>query len=157
VGALLDNINHVALVTADLDRLHAFYCGALGATIEAQHEGPGFRMSVIQLGVASYLNCFELPDREHARARGEMFGRGHLDHLGLNARDEDAFYELRRRLMELGACTDEITDFGPQISFMYTDPDGMEGEICLALDPSVPSHEPRRYEPRERSPAAVAV
>jgi hypothetical protein len=108
-------------------------------------------MSVLQVGAGGYLNVFELIGNEHAAAKPEMFSRGHIDHVGIDAADEAAFFELRRRLLARGACTEAITDFGSQISFMFIDPDGMEGEICLVVDAAAESHEPRPY----RIPAHV--
>jgi hypothetical protein len=60
-----------------------------------------------------------------------MFGRGRLDHLGLRAASLDAFTELRQRLIELGATDGFVTDFGPVLSLFFTDPDGLEGEVCV--------------------------
>jgi hypothetical protein len=60
-----------------------------------------------------------------------MFGRGRIDHLGLQAASLDAFEEIRRRLINRGAADDFVTDFGPVLSVFFTDPDGLEGEVCV--------------------------
>jgi hypothetical protein len=60
-----------------------------------------------------------------------MFGRGALDHLGLQATSLEAFELIRRRLIERGAADDFVTDFGPILSMFFTDPDGLEGEVCV--------------------------
>ena len=60
-----------------------------------------------------------------------MFGRGPIDHIGLQAESQEAFDEIRRRLIERG-CTDGfVTDFGVAISLFFIDPDGLEGEVVL--------------------------
>ena len=46
-------------------------------------------------------------------------------------RNADAFEEIRRRLINRGAADDFVTDFGPVLSMFFTDPDGLEGEVCV--------------------------
>ena len=60
-----------------------------------------------------------------------MFSRGRLDHIGLRAASVDAFDEIRDRLMNVGASDGFVTDFGPVLSLFFTDPDGLEGEVCV--------------------------
>ena len=60
-----------------------------------------------------------------------MFGRGRIDHLGLQAASIEAFNIIRDRLVARG-CTDGfVTDFGPVLSLFFRDPDGLEGEVCV--------------------------
>lgn len=154
MGTLLAGINHVAVVTEDLDRLLDFYVGALEVEVVESFEGPGFRMCVVDAGAGRHLNIFEIAGNEHGAGLPDMFQRGHLDHLGLDAADEAAFWELRRRMTERGAADESVTDFGPQISFLVRDPDGMELEICLVVDATLPAHaRPRPYAVQE--PAGV--
>ena len=61
-----------------------------------------------------------------------MFGRGRIDHLGLQASSKEAFDTIRERLMERGASDGFVTDFGPILSVFFRDPDGLEGEVCVA-------------------------
>ena len=60
-----------------------------------------------------------------------MFGRGRLDHMGLQAASLDAFTVIRDRLIGCGATDGFVTDFGPVLSLFFTDPDGLEGEVCV--------------------------
>ncbi len=60
-----------------------------------------------------------------------MFGRGRLDHIGLQAASLEAFEEIRRRLLARGACDEFVTDFGPVLSLFFRDPDGLEAEVCV--------------------------
>jgi hypothetical protein len=62
-----------------------------------------------------------------------MFGRGPIDHLGLQATDKAAFDTIRTRLMERGATDGFVTDFGAALSVFFRDPDGLEGEVCLHI------------------------
>ena len=58
--------------------------------------------------------------------------RGRIDHLGLQAASLEAFEEIRRRLIARGAADEFVTDFGAILSLFFTDPDGLEGEVCVA-------------------------
>ena len=36
------------------------------------------------------------------------------------------------------AADDFVTDFGPVLSLFFTDPDGLEGEVCVVNPDAVP-------------------
>jgi catechol 2,3-dioxygenase-like lactoylglutathione lyase family enzyme len=129
---LLDGINHVALLTTDTDRLVEFYGEVFDATVFAQQqEGPDMTLTFIDIGPATQLNVFELKGNDQAHA--PMFGRGPIDHLGLQASSKEAFDTIRTRLMERGATDGFVTDFGGALSVFFTDPDGLECEVCLHI------------------------
>jgi catechol 2,3-dioxygenase-like lactoylglutathione lyase family enzyme len=129
---LLDGVNHVAVLTKDTDRLHAFYRDMFDATI-SHDERPedGMRLSFIDVGPHSELNVFELTGNAEADHQTPMFGRGRIDHLGLQAASLEAFTVIRDRLLGCGATDGFVTDFGPVLSLFFTDPDGLEGEVCV--------------------------
>jgi catechol 2,3-dioxygenase-like lactoylglutathione lyase family enzyme len=129
---LLDGVNHVAVLTNDTDRLHAFYLDVFDATVSHdQAVGPGMRLSFIDIGPHTQLNVFQIDDNAEAERQTPMFGRGRLDHVGLHAPSFDAFDIIRDRLMARGSTDGFVTDFGPILSLFFTDPDGLEGEVCV--------------------------
>jgi catechol 2,3-dioxygenase-like lactoylglutathione lyase family enzyme len=128
---LLKGINHVAILTNDTDRLHAFYREVFGATIFADRDEGGARLSFVTVGPYTQLNVFEVSGNAEADKQTPMFGRGRIDHIGLEAADQAAFDEIRRRLIERGAADSFVTDFGGAISVFFRDPDGLEGEVLL--------------------------
>ena len=72
-----------------------------------------------------------------------MFGRGRIDHLGLQAASLRAFDQIRDRLIARGASDQFVTDFGPVLSVFFRDPDGLEGEVCIQNPDAVPGvHNP---------------
>jgi hypothetical protein len=87
---------------------------------------------LIDIGGGRELNVFELDGNPESVRQTPMFGRGRLDHIGLQAASIDAFEEIRRRLMACGAADGFVTDFGPMFSLFFTDPDGLEGEVLVA-------------------------
>lgn len=128
---MLSGFHHVALVTEDLDRLIAFYAEVFDAKVRVDLSERKVRHALIDIGGGAALHPFEMPGNAAARGSEEMFGRGHLDHLALNVADEETFQELRRRLIEAGACDGMTTDFGVVKTCFFTDPDGMECEIAI--------------------------
>ncbi len=100
---LLSGINHVAVLTADTDRLTTFYREMFGATAEALQEQDGFRVTMVNVGPTAELNVFEI----------------------------DTFDEIRDRLVGCGASDGFVTDFGHILSLFFRDPDGLECEVCV--------------------------
>jgi catechol 2,3-dioxygenase-like lactoylglutathione lyase family enzyme len=128
---LLDGVNHVAILTNDTDRLHAFYMDVFDATVSRDAPvGPGMRLSFIDVGPHTELNVFQIDGNDEAN-RHTMFGRGPIDHIGLHAASLEAFDVIRDRLIQLGATDGFVTDFGPVLSVFFRDPDGLEGEVCV--------------------------
>ena len=99
-------------------------------------EGPDFKLTLLSIGSTAELNVFELAGNAEAAKQVPMFGRGRLDHLGLQAASLEAFEEVRERLVARGASDGFVTDFGPVLSVFFTDPDGLEAEVLR--------HQPRR-------------
>jgi catechol 2,3-dioxygenase-like lactoylglutathione lyase family enzyme len=133
---LLNGVNHVAILTNDSARLHAFYRDVFDATVsrDAPEEAGNdkVRLSFVDIGPFTELNVFEIVGNSEADRQTPMFGRGRIDHLGLQAASLDAFEEIRRRLIERGSSDGFVTDFGPILSLFFRDPDGLEGEVCVA-------------------------
>jgi catechol 2,3-dioxygenase-like lactoylglutathione lyase family enzyme len=131
---LLDGINHVAVITKDSDRLHAFYRDIFDATVFADRkEGGAVRLSFVDVGPATQLNVFEVQGNTEAERQTPMFGRGRIDHIGLAAASKEAFDTIRDRLIACGASDGFVTDFGGALSVFFRDPDGLEGEVLLRI------------------------
>jgi catechol 2,3-dioxygenase-like lactoylglutathione lyase family enzyme len=132
---LLSGFNHVATLTNDSERLHAFYREVFEADVV--HLGteiadkPGPQLSFIKIGPGAELNVFQIEGNTEAEHQTPMFGRGRIDHLALQASSLDAFEEIRDRLMARGAADDFVTDFGPILSVFFRDPDGLECEVVV--------------------------
>ena len=139
---LTSGYNHVAFLTPDMDRLQAFYTEVFEA--EVQIDGPetpdsdGVRMSVIRIGPSSEMNVFQIDGNTESGRQTPMFGRGRIDHLALQAASLEAFETIRDRLIARGAADSFVTDFGPVLSIFFRDPDGLEGEVCVANPDALP-------------------
>ena len=82
----------------------------------------------------AHFNVFQVPGNDQASVQTPMYGRGRLDHFGLNARSREDLEEVRQRLMRLGASDGTVTDFGKQVSVFFRDPDGLEAEVVWIKD-----------------------
>ena len=141
--AQLAGIHHVATLTADLDRLVAFYERVFDARLLADMEEEGLRHAFIELGPTTWLHPFEIPGVDVPQGPQDIFARGRIDHFALSAPDEATFWSLSARIADEGAGDGVVTDLGAVLSVNYTDPDGVWGEVMLDK-PGVPIEESRR-------------
>jgi catechol 2,3-dioxygenase-like lactoylglutathione lyase family enzyme len=143
---LTSGFNHVAVLTSDTERLQAFYTEVFDAEVVRdgpETDNPDFRLTIIYVGPTAELNVFQIKGNTEARRQTPMFERGRLDHLALQAESLDAFETIRDRLMARGAADDFVTDFGPMLSLFFTDPDGLESEVCVTNPDAKPGvHNP---------------
>jgi catechol 2,3-dioxygenase-like lactoylglutathione lyase family enzyme len=136
--ALTSGPHHLATLTADMDRLIAFYGEVFDATVVDDMREEGLRHVFIDLGGGFVLHPFEIPGVEVPQGEIEIFQRGRIDHLALRAETEDDFWELRERIYRAGASDGGnglVTDLGPLLSVGFTDPDGLWGEVCWDRPP----------------------
>jgi catechol 2,3-dioxygenase-like lactoylglutathione lyase family enzyme len=133
---LLNDIHHLTFITADLDRLIAFYERVFGAQVTVDLEEEGLRHAFIEVGPHTVLHPFQVPDVTPPGPQ-LMFQRGRLDHFALNAASEEAFRELRRRVLAEGAGDGVATNMGSLLNFGFTDPDGGQHEV-IWVKPGVP-------------------
>ncbi len=126
---LINGINHLTFITADMDRLIAFYERVFEARVTLDlHEG-GVRHVFIEVGPNTLLHPFQIPGIEPPSHPEAMFQRGRLDHFALNATSEAAFRELWRRVVAEGANDGRVVDMGSLWIFTFTDPDGGAHEV----------------------------
>jgi catechol 2,3-dioxygenase-like lactoylglutathione lyase family enzyme len=132
---LTRGLNHIAVLTEDLDRFVEFYTAVFDLEVAFTETTPQFRHAILRTGADSWLHPAEVFGNEHGTASPAMFQRGHLDHLALTADSDSAFHELRDRLVARGATDGTIEDLGAFHSLWFEDPDAMRGELTLIVDP----------------------
>jgi catechol 2,3-dioxygenase-like lactoylglutathione lyase family enzyme len=128
---LVEDLHHIAFLTADLDRLIGFYERIFDAKVMLDRDDGGRRHAFIEIGPHTVLHPFEVA-AEAVPDRQPIFERGRLDHFALNAASEEAFREIRRRLIAEGAHATEgglVTDMGAVLSFSFHDPDDAWHEV----------------------------
>jgi catechol 2,3-dioxygenase-like lactoylglutathione lyase family enzyme len=122
-------INHLALITNDMDATVRFYHGVLGARLAATVGTPEFRHYFFDFGPHCTVAFFEYADvaiEPFAKPAGVPDARAsQFDHLALNLPDENALHDLRRRLTDADCDVTDVIDHGSVRSVYFTDPNGI--------------------------------
>jgi catechol 2,3-dioxygenase-like lactoylglutathione lyase family enzyme len=122
-------INHLALVTNDMDATVRFYHGVLGARVVATIGTADFRHYFFEIGPQNTVAFFE-----YSRSPSEPFSKpagipdprsAQFDHLAFNVADEDALLALRERLKSAHCEVTDVVDHGFIRSVYFNDPNGI--------------------------------
>lgn len=147
-------LNHLALITNDMDATVRFWHGVMGAPLIATVGTDTFRHYFFGFGPQSSVAFFEYRGRhadQIAKPAGVFDRRaGHFDHLSMDLPDEEALLALRQRLLECGTEVTDVVDHGLMRSIYFTDPNG------IALEASWWSDDPTGSEPDFDNPAHFA-
>jgi catechol 2,3-dioxygenase-like lactoylglutathione lyase family enzyme len=122
-------INHLALITDDMDATVRFYHGVLGARLVAHLGNEAFRHYFFEFGAGNTVAFFEYRNvavATFAKPAGVPDPRAiQFDHLSLNLPDEHALLNLRARLKAAGSEVTDVVDHGFIRSVYFTDPNGI--------------------------------
>jgi len=132
---LLDGVNHIAWISKDAARLGRFYADVFDADVgpTRTHGDDGKEtMTIIRIGPHTELNIFVIEGNTEPERQTPMWGRGRIDHVGLQAASREAFATIRQRLIDKAASDGTVNDFGAVQSIFFRDPDGLEGEVLIA-------------------------
>jgi catechol 2,3-dioxygenase-like lactoylglutathione lyase family enzyme len=130
-------INHLALVTHDMDATVRFYHGVLGMRLVATVQAGPMRHYFFEIGPGNTVAFFEVsgaPEFELPAGVPDP-RKAQFDHLSFNLPDIEALQDLQRRLKESGSEVTDIVDHGFIKSVYFTDPHGLALEAsCWLLD-----------------------
>lgn len=134
-------VNHLALVTRDLDTTVRFYDSVLGAPLVATIATPEMRHYFFRFGEQCTVAFFQYTEDDEPRFEkiaGVFDPRSvHFDHLSLNLPGEQDLVDLQRRLRNAGHDVTEVIDHGAVRSVYFTDPNGIALEASWwVLDPT---------------------
>ncbi len=122
-------VNHLALVTTDMDATVRFWHGVLGAELVATIATPAFRHYFFRIGAAQTVAFFEYGDVDmsmYAKPAGVPYGQAsQFDHVSLGLPDEAALEALRQRLLDHDCEVTEVVDHGFIRSIYFSDPTGI--------------------------------
>jgi catechol 2,3-dioxygenase-like lactoylglutathione lyase family enzyme len=128
-------INHLALVTPDMDATVRFYHGVLGARLVATIGTKDFKHYFFEFGPECTVAFFEYTDVKvaaFAKPAGIPDDRSpQFDHLSFNLPDEEALLSLRSRLKSAGCEVTDVVDHTFIRSIYFTDPSGIALEASF--------------------------
>src|SRR3954469_14207972 len=87
-AVLLDGINHLALISKNVDKLRDFYAEVFEADVgptEPHGDKGDETMTTFSIGPHTELNVFTIAGNSEPDRQTPMWGRGRLDHFGLQA------------------------------------------------------------------------
>jgi catechol 2,3-dioxygenase-like lactoylglutathione lyase family enzyme len=122
-------INHLALVTADMDATVRFYVGAMGARLVATVGTPDFRHYFFEIGAGNTVAFFEYrehPPAQFAKPAGIPSADAvQFDHVSFDLVDEESLLALRDRLKQHDCEVTDVVDHGFIRSVYFNDPNGI--------------------------------
>ena len=134
-------INHLAMVTGDMEKTVRFYRDVLGmplvATTGNRPDVYPYRHYFFALGEGNTIAFFEWPgmvEESHKPAGAPARGRVQFDHVSFNVEDEDALLELKAKLEQDGVDVTRVVDHRIIHSIYFTDPNGIALEASYWLN-----------------------
>ncbi|HZQ26205.1 MAG TPA: VOC family protein [Acidimicrobiales bacterium] len=130
-------VNHLALVTPDMDATVRFYHGVLGMRLVATLMAGPMRHYFFEIAPENTVAFFEWQGAPtFAKPAGvPAAGPMQFDHLSFNLPDEQSLLDLRDRLVAAGCEITEVVDHDIMHSVYFTDPSGIALEASWwALD-----------------------
>ncbi|NNE10982.1 MAG: VOC family protein [Ilumatobacter sp.] len=156
-------LNHLALITNDMDATVRFWHGVMGAPLVATVATDTFRHYFFGFGPQSSVAFFEYKGRHTdmiTKPAGVFDERaGQFDHLSMDLPDEEALLALRDRVRAHGTEVTDVVDHGLMRSIYFNDPNGIALEASWwADDPtaSEPDYRDDRYF-RDDDPVAAVL
>ncbi|MGH9292885.1 MAG: VOC family protein [Acidimicrobiales bacterium] len=134
-------VNHLALVTPDMDATVRFWHGVLGARLVSTLATPSFRHYFFEVAPENTVAFFEYTGQHldsFAKPAGVPYEKAsQFDHLSMCLADEDALERLRSRLKGHGCEVTDVIDHGFLRSIYFSDNNGIALEASWwTLDPT---------------------
>jgi catechol 2,3-dioxygenase-like lactoylglutathione lyase family enzyme len=121
-------INHLALVTPDMDVTVRFYHGVLGMRLVATVMAGPMRHYFFETAPGNTVAFFEVKGAEKFTAPAgipDRLRKAQFDHLSFNLADEQGLLDLQNRLKAAGCEVTDVVDHGFVRSIYFNDPHGI--------------------------------
>ena len=138
-----NGVNHLAMVTGDMDRTIRFWRDLLGMRLVAGLGRIGYRHYFFQLSETDLVAFFEwpnikpLPEKDHGEP---VTGPFIFDHVSFGVETEEELWELKDKLEVAGFEVSDVIDHGFIHSIYSFDPNGIPIEFSV----NVPGRDIRR-------------
>ena len=145
-------INHLAMVTGDMDRTIRFWRDLLGMRLVAGLGRPGYRHYFFEVSAHDMIAFFEWPDALPVPEKDHgvpVAGPCVFDHISFEVVGEEDLWELRDKLDAAGVWVSEPIDHGFICSIYTFDPNNIPiefsapvPEVDLRARPAMKDSEP---------------
>ncbi|MBA4371948.1 MAG: VOC family protein [Thermodesulfovibrio sp.] len=145
-------VNHLAMVTGDMDSTIRYWRDLLGMRLIAGLGDPGYRHYFFEISEHDMIAFFEWPDvspveeKEHGR---RVSGRIAFDHVSFGVEAKEMLLELKDRIDAAGFWVSEVIDHGFIHSVYTFDPNGIPiefswniQEVDIHLNPAMLDSDP---------------
>lgn len=137
-------INHLAMVTGDMDGTIRFWRDLLGMRLVAGLGHPGYRHYFLEITDHDMIAFFEWPGVESLEEKDHGFpvkGPFAFDHVSFEVEGDDDLWELKDKLEAADHWCSEVVDHGFIHSIYAFDPNG----IAIEFSAPVPGVDIRKY------------
>ena len=151
-----NGINHLAMVTGDMDQTVRFWRDLLGMRLVAGLGKPGYRHYFFEISEHDLLAFFEWPNAEPVPDKDHGYpvaGPVIFDHISFGVESEDDLYEIKDKLAAAGFWVSEAIDHGFIHSIYSFDPNGIPIEFSLNVESVDIRKSPRLV---DSNPSAIA-
>ncbi len=130
-------VNHLAMVTNDMEKTVRFYRDVLGmdvvGTIGGEVGGKPMRHYFFSLGTGSCIAFFEWTDVElpASKPSGEPASGRQFDHVSIGVESEEDLLGLQKRARAAGVPASDLVDHGAMRSIYFEDPNGISLEFSV--------------------------
>ena len=150
-------INHLAMVTGDMDRTIRFWRDLLGMRLVAGLGSKGYRHYFFEISDRDMIAFFEWPGAEKIVVKDHgvpVKGPFAFDHIAFGVGDDDDLWDLKDQLEAAGFWVSEVIDHGFIHSIYTFDPN----HIPIEFSSSVPDVNLRGHPKMlDRHPGRVAL
>ena len=155
--AKYSGINHLAMVTRDMDATIRFWRDLLGMRLVAGLGGNRYRHYFFEITEHDMIAFFEWPDVEKIPERDHgapVKGPFAFDHIAFEVESDDDLWKLKDTLEAAGLWVSEVIDHGFIHSIYTFDPNN----IPIEFSAPVPEVDIRKHpKMKDRNPSAVAL
>jgi catechol 2,3-dioxygenase-like lactoylglutathione lyase family enzyme len=132
-----NGINHLAMVTGDMDSTIRYWRDLLGMRMIAGLGRPGYRHYFFEISANDTIAFFEWPGAEPAREKEHgrpVGGPVVFDHISFGLETKGSLWELKDSISAAGFWVSEVIDHGFIYSIYSFDPNGIPVEFSWNVE-----------------------
>ena len=155
--ARFNGINHLAMVTKDMDATIRFWRDLIGMRLVAGLGGEKYKHYFFEISEFDMIAFFQWPDVEKIPEKDHGVPvKGHFafDHVSLGVENDDDLWELKDSLEAAGMWVSEVVDHGFIHSIYTFDPNN----IPIEFSAPVPEVDIKKHpKMKDKNPSSIAL